>query len=204
MLDNMSHLVVSSTWIRTRFCADDGAMAVHGWLGLSGLSVATKYLVILAELAAERGRDFAIEYDQSLWKHIAAETVPVAEVAGRLRAVDDARGAALQHTRDRERTAPARRAAPAVRGGKGGRRGGPDNGHPRQQQDQQRDHCRAARCYNDRGGGHQGDRPARGGPAKLPAGAPAAGFQSQKPRRLNAAGRHHHWEREPTPSDSAP
>lgn len=66
----------------------------------------------------------------------------------------------LKEVRDREKTAAARKAAPAVKGGKGGRQGAPDNGQPHLQRDQHRDHSRDTGRYHNRGGGHQGDRPA--------------------------------------------
>ena len=71
------------------------ALAVHGSLGPAGPSVAANYLVVLANMAAERGPEFAIEYDQERRKHIAAETIPVLEVAKYLHTLVDARAAAL-------------------------------------------------------------------------------------------------------------
>ena len=76
------------------------ALAMHGALGPDGHSVAAKYLAVLAALAAERGPDFAIEYDRDLRRHIALETIPVADAVPLFRVLDDPRAAALQRSKD--------------------------------------------------------------------------------------------------------
>ena len=100
------------------------AMAVHGSLGPAGLSVATNYLAVLEDLAAERGPDFAITYDRDLRRHLQSEMVPVAEVTSHLRTLDDVRAAAMQRKFNNEKSdksAATRRPAPPPKGGKGGK-----------------------------------------------------------------------------------
>ena len=76
------------------------AMAVLGFLGPSGLSVASGYLALMAGLAAERGPDFAIQYDRDLRKHIASVSIAVAEVAAMLRSLDVHRADRIQRKLD--------------------------------------------------------------------------------------------------------
>ena len=57
------------------------AMAVLSCPGPTGLSVASNYLSVLAELAAERGAKFAITYDRKPRRHLKSEAVPVSDVA---------------------------------------------------------------------------------------------------------------------------
>ena len=49
------------------------AMAVLGYLGPAGSSVASNYLSVLFELAAEKGAEFAMAYDRELRRHIRRE-----------------------------------------------------------------------------------------------------------------------------------
>ena len=100
------------------------AMAVMGYRVPAGFSVASNYLSVLFELAAEKGAEFAIAYDRELHRHIKREAVKVEDIAPLLNVLDDARGAAMQRTIDRDRNAKAgkankaRHSAPA--GGKNG------------------------------------------------------------------------------------
>ena len=97
------------------------AMAVLGYLGPAGLSVASNYLAVLSELVAERGAELAIAYDRELRRHLKSEAVSVSEVAPYLNTLNDARAAALRrmfHNEETERAIAARRPAPAA-GGKG-------------------------------------------------------------------------------------
>ena len=103
------------------------AMAVLGCLGPAGLSVASNYLAVLSELAAERGAEFAIAYDRELHRHLKSEVVAVSEVAPYLNTRNDGRAAALQRMFDNEKTErvnAARRPAPAAGGKGGGGKGG--------------------------------------------------------------------------------
>ena len=116
------------------------AMAVLGYLGPAGFSVASNYLSVLFELAAEKGAEFAISYDRELRRHIRREQVKIEEVAALLNVLDDPRAAALQRSMDRERSARAGKAdkarppAPAA-GNKGGKGNpaGDSRGHDRGQ-----------------------------------------------------------------------
>ena len=58
-------------------------------------SVASNYLSVLFELAAEKGAEFAMAYDCELRRHIRRESVKVDEVAPFLTVPDDARAAAM-------------------------------------------------------------------------------------------------------------
>ena len=108
------------------------AMAVMGYRVPAGFSVASNYLSVLSELAAEHGAEFAITYDRELRRHIRHEAVPIASVAPYLRTVDDARAIALQRTfndEKAEKEVAAARPAPAAGGRGGGGQGG--KGAPR-------------------------------------------------------------------------
>ena len=100
------------------------AMAVLGYLGPAGFSVASNYLSVLFELAAEKGAEFAMASDRELRRHIRRELVKVEEVAKLLTVLDDARAAALQRSMDRDRNAKVakadKRGTPAPAGGKNG------------------------------------------------------------------------------------
>ena len=76
------------------------AMAVHGSIRAGGLSVAAMYQAIMASLAVERRPSFAIGYDRQLRRHIAAQSMLVAEAALQFRVLDDAHAAAIQRTRN--------------------------------------------------------------------------------------------------------
>ena len=99
------------------------AMAVRGYLGPAGFSVANNYLSVLFEVAAVT----AIAYDRELRRHIKREAVKVEDVAPLLNVLDDARASAMQRTIDRDRNSragkadKARQSAPA--GGKNGGKG---------------------------------------------------------------------------------
>ena len=106
------------------------ARAVLGYLGPAGFSVASNYLSVLFELAAEKGAEFAIAYDRELHRHIKREAVKVEDVAPLLNVLNDTRAAAMQRTMDRDRSAKADKAAKADRarhsalaGGKNGGKG---------------------------------------------------------------------------------
>ena len=115
------------------------AMAILGYLGPAGSSVASNYLSVLSELVAEKGADFAMAYDKDLRRHIKRESVTVEEAVKLLTILDDARAAALQRSMDRDRSAKAakvdKRSTPALAGGKGGGKGNPgrDRNHDRGQ-----------------------------------------------------------------------
>ena len=118
------------------------AMAVLGYLGPAGSSVASNYLSVLFELVAEKGAEFAIAYDRELRRHIKREAVKVEDVAALLNVLDDARAAALQRTIDRDRSAKADKAAKADRarhsapaGGKNGGKGNSTSGRDGRNQD---------------------------------------------------------------------
>jgi len=64
------------------------ALAIMGFLGPSGQSVASGYLALMAKLAADKGPSFAMQYDRDLRRHIASELVPVSDVASLLRSLD--------------------------------------------------------------------------------------------------------------------
>ena len=105
------------------------AMAVLGYLGPAGSSVASNYLSVLFELAAEKGAEFTMAYDRELRRHIRRESIKVEEAVKLLTVLDDARAAALQRSMDRDRSAKAaktdKRGTPAPAGGKGGGKGNP-------------------------------------------------------------------------------
>ena len=118
------------------------AMAVLGYLGPAGFSVASNYLSVLFELAAEKGAEFAIAYDRELRRHIKREAVKVEDVAPLLNVIDNARAAAMQRTIDHDRNARASKAdrarTPAPAGGKGGGKGNPGRDNPNQDRGQGR------------------------------------------------------------------
>ena len=105
------------------------AMAVLGYLGPDGSSVASNYLSVLFELAAEKGADFTMAYDKDLRRHIRRELIKVEEAVKLLTVLDDARAAALQRSMDHDRNVKAaktdKRGGPAPAGGKGGGKGNP-------------------------------------------------------------------------------
>ena len=80
------------------------AMAVLGYLGPGGLSVASNYLAGLSKLPAERGAEFAIAYDRKLRRHLTAEAVAVSDVAPYLNTPNDAQAATMQRMFDNEKT----------------------------------------------------------------------------------------------------
>ena len=55
------------------------AMAILGYLGPDGSSVASNYLSVLFELAAEKGAEFTMAYDKDLRRHIRLELIKVEE-----------------------------------------------------------------------------------------------------------------------------
>ena len=109
------------------------AMAVLGYLGPAGSSVASNYLSVLFELAAEKGADFTMAYDKDLRRHIRREAIKVEDAVKLLTVLDDARAAALQRSMDRDRNVKAAKGDkrggpngwPAPAGGKGGGKGNP-------------------------------------------------------------------------------
>ena len=126
------------------------AMAVLGYLGPAGLSVAMYYLSVLFELAAKKGAEFAIAYDRDLRRHLKRQTVAVEDVAPFLNTPDDARAAALQRSFESERNDKADKARQSLpAGGKGGGKGGNSNPSGR---DSARNHgqdCSRNRGRND-------------------------------------------------------
>ena len=100
-----------------------------GYLGPGGVSVASNYLSVLFELAAENGAEFAMAYDRELRRHIRRESVKVEEAVKLLTVLDDARAAALQRSIDRDRNAKAGKTdkarQPAPAGGNNGGKGNP-------------------------------------------------------------------------------
>jgi len=88
------------------------ALAMHGALGPDGHSVVANFMAVLGALAAERGPDFAIDYDRDLRRHIADETIPIAEAVPLLRVLDDPRVAALQRSKDDRTRKPSGSAKP--------------------------------------------------------------------------------------------
>ena len=135
------------------------AMAVLGYLGPAGFSVASNYLFVLFALAAEKGAEFAIAYDRELRRHIKREAVKVEDVAPLLNVLDDARAAAMQRAMDRDRNAKAskadkaRHSAPA--GGKNGGKGGNNGNSGRDSRNQDRGQGRP----DNRPGGQNRGRP---------------------------------------------
>ena len=89
------------------------ALAMHGALGPDGHSVAANYMAVLAALAAERGPDFAIDYDKDFRRHVAVECIPVEEAVPLFRVLDDPRAAALQRSKDDRARKPSGSGKPA-------------------------------------------------------------------------------------------
>ena len=114
------------------------AMAVLGYLGPAGSSVASNYLSVLFELAAEKGAEFTMAYDKDLRRHIRLELIKVEEAVKLLTVLDDARAAALQRSMDRDRSVKAaktdKRGTHAPAGGKGGGKGRDTRNYDRGQQ----------------------------------------------------------------------
>ena len=149
------------------------ALAMHGALGPDGHSVAANYMAVLAALAAERGPDFAIDYDRDLRRYIAAETIPIADAVPLFRVLDDPRAAALQRSKDdrdraRKASGSAKPAQPQQAASQGS---GPSGRSSRNRRRTNRDHNRNRDQSSSQGAGGGGDfdkRPASAPPPCTP------------------------------------